>query len=263
VYQVKACVREAFVPFTVAFEGGYIGWMFPDVEGKVSTGFGLLLEPVALALALPWRRRDGSLASREEIVADWLRVKNYPDAPRLGHKSVEHVAQLRLDNAGLEQAFQGKLNLHDSIIRDRFPAFEEWPADAQLATHSMAWACGAGAWDPSNPNGFPKMAAALERGDFSGAAVECHMNEWDAGVFNAGLVPRNVANKTLFFNASRAKDPDILYWPRDLLGEPDTIPEVRLDLLESEPPPPPIYAEPDPPKRQIPTYDDGWKPPEE
>ncbi len=252
---MRDVVRAAFVPFTVGFEGGYIGWMFPDVEGRVSTGFGLLLEPLALALGLPWRRADGSLASREEIVADWNNVKNHPHAARLGHRSVEKVARLRLDNDGLYQAFQGKLGGHDIYIRNRFPDFEEWPSDAQLGMHSMAWAAGAGAWDAGNPVGFPKMAAALRTRDFAEAAAESHMNEWDAGVFNPGLVPRNKANRVLFRNAAHAPDPAVLYYPRDLAAEPDTEPEVRLDLLDSEPliEGGIVYAIPDPPKREDPS----------
>ncbi len=253
-------VREEFVPFTIALEGGFITWMFPDIEGKVSTGFGLLLEPVAMALALPWLRADGELASREEIVADWATVKNYPGAARNGHKSVEKIARLRLDRNGLYEAFQGKMNQHDAYLRRRFPEFEEWPSDAQLGLHSMAWACGAGAWDAGNPVGFPKMAKALLVRDFLGAADESHMNEWDDGVYNAGLVPRNKANKLLFRNAAYAVDPAELYYPRDLGAEPDTQPEIRLDLVESERPPP-LYLVPEMPARVIPVYDDGWKPP--
>lgn len=259
---MRDVVREAFAPFTVAFEGGFITWLFPDIEGKVSTGFGLLMEPVAIALTLPWRRADGSMASREDIVADWIRVKNHPNAPRLGHRSVEHVAKLRLDREGLYQAFQGKLGQHDAYLRNRFPDFDEWPADAQLATHSMAWACG-----PAFR--FPKLEAALRVRDWLVAAVECHMNEWDEGVFNAGLVPRNVANRLLYRNAAFSDDPATLYYPRDLAAEPETVPDFRLDLLESEPPPPHfgggiVYALPDPPKRELPVlHDDDDDDPDE
>lgn len=247
---MRDSVREAFVPFTVAFEGGYIGWMFPDVEGKVSTGFGLLLEPVAMALALPWRRPDGSLASRKEIIADWSNVKNHPNAARLGHKSVEHIARLRLDREGLYQAFQGKLGHHDEYLRHRFQDFAEWPADAQLGAHSMAWACGPAAWDASNQVGFPKMAAALAVQDFSRACAECHMNEWDNGVFNAGLVPRNAANKVLFRNAATVvaggMDPDLLRWPVELseeVTEPNLVPSRRPPVVADWPN---VLALPDP-----------------
>ncbi len=232
---MRDVVRAAFVDLTIGFEGGYIGWMFCDIEGKVSTGFGLLLEPVAIAIGLPWRRADGSLASREEI------VQAFPNAARLGHRSVEHVAKLRLDNVGLYQAFQGKLGQHDVYLRHRFPDFESWPSDAQLGAHSMAWACGAGAWDAGNPVGFPRMAAALERGDFLGASEQSHMNEWDNGVHNPGLVPRNKANRVLFRNASSATDPAVLYYPRDLALE-FVDPAPDRPLLDGGP----VYAIPDP-----------------
>lgn len=223
---MKDSVRKAFVPFTVAFEGGYIGWMFPDVKGLVSTGFGLLLDPVAMALTLPWKRADGTLASREEIVEDFNAVKNYPNAARLGHKSVEHVAKLRLDNDGLEHAFQGKLNQMESYLKKRFLDFEEWPADAQLATLSMAWACG-----PAFR--FPKLEAALWLREFDTAAIECFMPEEKT---IGGLRPRNAANRILYQNAAIVQAemcPDDLYWPCDL-----TTIGVDPTKADTEPAPP-------------------------
>ena len=44
------------------------------------------------------------------------------------------------------------------------------------------------------------------------------MNEWDQGVFNAGLVPRNTANLILFRNAATVRaggmDPDEYLIPK-------------------------------------------------
>jgi len=83
----------------------------------------------------------------------------------------------------------------------------------------MAWACGAGF-----VRIFPRLAKALDVGDFAAAARECHINETG----NPGLKPRNVANKMLFRNASRAADPAMLAWPEELLEAepPSTVPEL-------------------------------------
>lgn len=257
---MRDAVRDAFVDFTIKLEGGFITWMFPDIEGAVSTGFGLLLEPVAMALALPWKRADGTLASREEVVADWARVRVYPDAARLGHKSVEKVARLRLDRDGLYAAFHGKLRHNDDYLRYRFPDFESWPADAQLATHSMAWACG-----PAF--NFPKMAFGLRSRDFSLAAAECHMDEWDDGVFNAGLVPRNKANLVLYRNAAIVQaggmDPEPLHYPAELSEEvtkPVEVPSRRPPTVADWPI---VYGIPPlkPPPLESPELDD--EPPDE
>jgi hypothetical protein len=123
----------------------------------------------------------------------------------------------------------------DTYLAKRFPGYEAWPADAQLGTLSLSWACG-----PAFA--FPKCAAALNARDFVTAAVECFMPEEKT---ISGLRPRNVANKLLFLNAAFVEahllDPDILHWPRDAAYEEDeevTQPSIRLDLLDSEPPPP-------------------------
>lgn len=208
---MKASVRAAFVPMTKSFEGGYITWMFPDVKDLVSTGFGILLDPVSLALGLPWKRSDGSLASRAEIIADWNAVKTYPNAARLGHLSVEHIAKLRLDDEGLYAAFQSKLASNEAYLRGQFDEWGDWPADAQLGVLSMAWAVGA-----AFQHTWPKFTAALRARDFDTAAVECFMPEED---HIGGLRPRNKANRILFRNAARVggdMDPETLYYPADL-----------------------------------------------
>jgi hypothetical protein len=242
---VKDSAREAFVPLTVAFEGGYIDWMFPDVKKLISTGFGLLLDPVALAIGLPWRHPDGRLASREEIVGEWSALKNYvnanPGSEFRSYKTFASRTTLRLGREGLYQAFQGKMNQMLGVLRKGFPEWDTWPADAQLATMSMSWACGPAFWMPSaGRNYWPKLTAALRALDFRTAAVECFMNEEKT---NPGIIPRNKANRILYSNAAVAlhrRDPDVLFYPQELDAEyvpldtptePVLVPEMRPDPL--------------------------------
>ena len=242
---MRSNVLDAFWDLTVAWEGGYINWMFPDIKGLVSTGFGLLLDPVAMALTLPWRRADGGLATRDEIVADFARVKAHPDAARLGHKSVERVAQLRLTKEDLRKAYEAKVRHNESVLRSYFAdAYDEWPADAELGVHSMAWACGPAFASPSaGRNHWPKLTAALRALDFETAAIECFMDEEAA---NPGIRPRNKGNRIMFRNALASHrahlDPDVLFYPRDLDAQPWTseedtqpnaVPEMRPDPLEA------------------------------
>lgn len=231
---MRDAAAKGFTQITVAFEGGYINWMFPDVKGLVSTGFGLLLDPVAMASSLPWRRSDGSIASRDEIVADFDRVKNFPNAARLGHKSVEHVAQLRLNPEDMDAAVLAKVRNNETILRVLFPEYDDWCADAQLGVMSMAWACG-----PALNRGWPKLTKALREKDYLTAAVECFMPE-EATI--GGLRPRNRANRILFRNAAWALgshvDPDVLFFPKDMLADdeetqPNLVPAVRTPPLES------------------------------
>lgn len=226
---MRDVVREAFVPLTVAFEGGYIDWLFPDVKKLISTGFGLLMDPMGLAIGLPWRHPDGSLASREEIALEWSRLKNFveenPGSEFWSYKKFADKTTIRLGKEGLYQAFQGKVNQMEGVLRQGFPEWDDWPADAQLGTMSMAWACGPGFWSPSaGHNYWPKLTAALRARDWAAASVECFMNEERK---NPGIIPRNKANRILFMNAAAGLDPSVLYWPRDLAAaedSPDTEP---------------------------------------
>ena len=226
---MRAAARAAFLDLTIAFEGGYINWMFPDVKGLVSTGFGLLLDPIELALALPWRRLDGSRATPDEIRTDFTRVKTYPDAPRLGHLSVRDVAQLRLALEDLDRAVEAKLRWNESLLRAAFAEYDDWSADAQLGVHSMAWAVG-----PAFQRAWPKFTAALRAKDFETASVECFMPEEKT---IGGLRPRNKANRILFRNASYALanrlDPDELFYPRDMQAErpPDSVTVVDQPIV--------------------------------
>jgi len=232
---MRESVKPAFIHVTESWEGpASINWMFPDIKGLVSTGMGILLEPVALAVGLPWRRSDGSLANRDEIVADFFNVKNHPDAARLGHRSVRAVAKLRIKPEDLHQVVLAKVASNESILRQGFPEFDEWCADAQLAAHSLAWACGPSYWSPKAGRCyFPKLTAALRARDFRAAADECKMDE--AG--NPGIIPRNRANKVLFLNAAVSHElqlqPEVLYWPTDIASDPPSSEEETQPRLNA------------------------------
>lgn len=213
---MRPAVRDAFVAFTSPLEG-VVPWMYADVKGLVTTAIGNLIDPMSAAMPLPWRRPNGTPASSEEVSAEWLRVKNDPNAARLGHRYTQRITSLRLTDDGVRDLVFRKLDENDAYLRKRFPDFEEWPADAQLATHSMAWACG-----PAFR--FPRLEAALRARNWLAAADECHIST--AG--NPGIVPRNAENRKLYKNAAYAADPDVLHWPAavDVHAAP-TVPQIE------------------------------------
>jgi hypothetical protein len=247
---VRDVVREAFVPFTIPLEGalggGYIGipWMYQDVKGLVSSGLGNLLDPVSLAIGLPWIRLDGTPATREDIVAEWMRIKNLgpngkgQTAAQLGHLYAKPHTRLRLTPVAIEQLVKSKLHSNEQVIAGTFKDWESWPADAQLATHSMAWACGPGIFSPKAGRAhWPKLTAALHALDFRTAAVECFMPEEKT---IGGLRPRNIANRILYRNAAIAfhhLDPDTLFYPADLEAGPVDREAPTLRALPDEPDP--------------------------
>ncbi len=244
---MRDSVRAAFVPFTLPLEGainGLIGipWMYQDVKGLVSTGLGNLIDPVALAIGLPFVHLDGTPATREDIVAEWTRIKHLgPDvrgrtAAELGHLYAKPYTRLRLTPVGIEQLVMSKLHSNEQMIAGIFKDWEDWPADAQLATHSMAWACGAGIFTPRSGDKFwPKLTAALHALDLRTAAVECFMPE-EARI--GGLRPRNKANRILYTNAAIALnhlDPETLFYPATL-EKTDSSPTIEVDVPSRRPP---------------------------
>jgi GH24 family phage-related lysozyme (muramidase) len=187
---MRPSVRDAFVKFTETFEGS-CSWMYCDVKGLVTTGIGNLIDPVGAALPLPWLRPDGSSATPGEIIAAWQAVKAREDLTQHGGGAYRNVSNLRLSEAGIQQVVLAKLLQNDAFLKKRFTDWETWPADAQLATLSMAWAAGPGF-------NFPKFQRAAFVRDWGACAIECHMDDWS----NPGLTPRNLANKKLFQNAA-------------------------------------------------------------
>lgn len=225
---MRPSVERAFLGYTGPLEGR-VTHFYLDTKGLVTIAFGNLVDPLSYALSLPMRRPDGSRATRDEIAADWTRIKNDASLARLGHRAAARVARLRLDDDGISLVVAGKLEQVDAQLAARFDGWPTWPADAQLATLSLAWACGAGFR-------FPRLETAARALDFATCALECTISE-DGG--NASLHRRNIAQRTLYRNAARVVrdglDRDVLFWPRDLASEEETVPELPTEPRSSGP----------------------------
>lgn len=205
---MRDSVRAYFRTFSEKFEGS-VSIMYLDVKGLVTCAIGNLIDPVTLALLLPWAHRgDGTPATRDQVVAEWMRVKADPVGAARGWTHFVSSATLELTPGGVTCAILDRLATNEVFLKKRFPAWEDWPADAQLGTLSIAWAAGP-AWVAPKFDGYARAM------DFGGCAAESRLD--DAG--NPGLTPRNAANKTLFWNAeySRATNQgDTLFYPRVL-----------------------------------------------
>lgn len=228
---MRESARSAFVAFTSPLEG-VVRWMYLDVKGLVTCAIGNLVDPVQMALPLPWVHGDGSPASRAEIAAEWMRVKADPVAARRGHRYTEGITNLRLTPEGIDLVVSRKLSQMDQYLASRFgDDWEDWNACAQLATLSMSWACG-----PAFR--FPALEQALRARDFDAAAIHCTIQE--AG--NPGVVPRNRANRVLYRNAARIDafklDPSLINYDA-VLGVQDADTQPDITLPSSIPPPMP------------------------
>lgn len=203
---MKASVEAGFVGFSAPLEG-VVRWMYLDIKGLVTVAIGNLIDPVSLALSVPFVWPDGTAATSSEIRTEWQKVKSNTSLARKGYRAAENVSQLRLTDEGVEALVHKVLRTFDAEMLKRYPAWESWPADAQLATFAMAWACG-----PAFGRTFKGLDASLKRGDWKSAATQCRIDDSK----NPGVTPRNKAMRQLYFLAAAMPcDGETLHWPAD------------------------------------------------
>ncbi len=221
---LHASVRNAFLAFTQPLEGR-VHWMYLDVKGLATTGVGLLIDPATEAVKLPWTI-NGHPASPEAIRADWDALKARQDLKRLHYKYAAPITKCRLSDEAIDALVLAKLESNAAFMqRHYFPDFATWPADAQLAASSMAWACG-----PGFPATFKNFARFAKVQDWAGCKASCAIKTEG----NPGIIPRNFADAVCFENARRVTErqmpPDVLHWPQELGtfadSEADTEPAV-------------------------------------
>jgi hypothetical protein len=215
--------------------------MYVDVLGLVTTGVGCLIDDrngrtPETALALPWVRRGmGERATRAEISASWQAVKGAADRlKKLHFRFARDFSTVELTLAGVDELMLDRLERSEAWLRKTFPGWDDFAADAQLGIISMAWAAG-----PAFTDKFPMFTAAARRGDWCKwrrgkdaqgndvevltedcCAFQCRLREHGPdGTFNAGVVPRNLADHYLFIAAEQADLPttpagyrDVVHW---------------------------------------------------
>ena len=185
---VKPEVWASFPAWIEQYEGRK-SWLYRDTApaGLVSSGVGFLLDPIALALPLPWFRPDGAPASQEEIRADWQRVKALPRAMVAERYRVPaglHLAEPAID-ALTHQTMSATLR----ALARTFPDLASYPAPVQTAILGMAWLAG--------PYSFvkrPAFVAAILARDWRAAA--------DASAIKNATATRNDAHRALFLSAA-------------------------------------------------------------
>jgi GH24 family phage-related lysozyme (muramidase) len=110
---------------------------------------------------------------------------------RLGAAEARKHVQIELAPGELERVTLVRFDEFEAALLKTYPAMVTWPVEAQTVCMSIAWAAGTGA-------AFPKMYAAMRRGDWLTAADECALRVvMPDGFRNTGLVPRNHHNRAL------------------------------------------------------------------
>lgn len=243
---MRAVVRASWIDFTEPLEGG-VPWLYADVRGLITIAYGNLVDPLSTALSLPLMS-GGTRATQAEITAAWLTVKGDPRAARLGHRYAMGLTVLRLTPTGMAGIALAKLDANDAVLSAQLPDWEDYPACAQTALHSLAWACGAGVMVPGSRGFFPKLHEAVRARDWDAASVHIQMRETTPeGIINAGLRPRNQRNRTLMLNASRVDayklDPDMLQWEHVIgVSDAETLPDLSTIGDDDDTPREPVNA---------------------
>jgi GH24 family phage-related lysozyme (muramidase) len=187
-------VAEVFFRWNARYEG-VVYCLYADILGLATTGVGNLVPDLFTSLQLPWKHADGTPATPEEIEEAWFSIQKNMEAAKKGAAYACTLTDLRLTEEDVEVLVAWRLEQMAEHLVKRFPDFPDWPADAQLATLSMAWAMGPGFK-------FPKFEAAVKAYDFRAAAEESAIN----ATGNPGVVPRNAENKRLFLAAADRLD---------------------------------------------------------
>jgi GH24 family phage-related lysozyme (muramidase) len=196
-------VAQAFFTFSTQFEGR-VEYMYVDVKDLVTVGIGDLIDPIGIALQLPFVfKTDQSPATPDDITADWNTVKTTPGLPQQGHLACAPLTKLMLTDDSINALVQQKATANESTLKQttEFSGYDLWPADAQLALLSMAWAMGPAFAQSGN---WPSLRTDVAAADWQSAANDAKMAE----AANPGLIPRNVADAVLFRNAAFALDPN-------------------------------------------------------
>lgn len=242
---MRSVVKEVFFDYTAGREG-YTPFMYCDNLNLVTTGVGDLIDAgpnysgvssveraalnnvvsanaMAPAMRLPWRKRGpgwtsknpiaGDLVSPAEVADAWTKVKRQnelvPGFAQRGGFAYAGLTDLTLSVDAIRDLFNTTLLNFESTLRGYMPTYDDWPADAQLAVLSMAWAMG-----PNFPVTFTEFRKAAIREDFDIAGQQC---DFKGGGSLSDPNSRNSAHKIMFANAANVvkgeTDRDRLYFP--------------------------------------------------
>lgn len=194
-------VKAAFAAFNKPLEAA-APQMYADSKCLVTTSIGCLIDNPDQAAALPFVDvTAGAWASEAQIRAEWQRIKD----GCIPWSVTKTTSPLWLTDDGMRSLVETRLAQNVSYLASVFTDFGTWPADAQLALLSLAWAAG------TSMAGWPNLTAALRARDFVAAAEHGMLDPTG----NPGLVPRNERNRHLWLTAAAVEetgdDPSRLY----------------------------------------------------
>jgi hypothetical protein len=212
---IRPSVLNKWHEFSEPLEGR-VSSMYLDILGLVTVGVGNLIDTPGQAIALPFvHEKTGERATAAEIAEAWRALKGRQDLSKLHWKYAAALNDLRLTDRAIDELVLGKLESNARHLqKNYFRDFATWPADAQLAALSMAWAMG-----PDFPRKFGNWTKFALLQDWVSAKACCKIRETG----NPGVVPRTRQNEKCHDNAASVAasggllDPAELFWPATVL----------------------------------------------
>lgn len=169
---------------TIKFEGS-VPWMYLDTRGNVTTAVGHMLASAEEAMSFDFVCLDESLATHAMIKACFERV--HAMNPGLPAAAYRWHGALELPSNAIDSLLSIDLAGHESLLRESFSGYEDFPDEAKLALLDMDFNLGH-AKLMREFNGF--FCPAVARKDWVTAAAHCHRigpsqqrNDWTKQMF--------------------------------------------------------------------------------
>jgi hypothetical protein len=208
------------IAFTVAHEGDtpflYNNWPLKNKNKDVTAGVGRAITDEAMAASDEIRsmftvKATGQPASPEDMRAEFRRVYDLARTEDNLRSDFQDKSPLQMDRGAMFRSLGDVLLDHWRNKGKTFSNFEAIPAQAQVAL--MSYNYGLLLYRA------PKMCAAAIAGDYTKAAVESFIGDWD--------ILKNLSHKRLFMNAaaivSNGMDVDTLPPPQGPFKPPPAV----------------------------------------
>lgn len=176
--------------------------LYLDCEGIPTCAAGCAVFSVGQMVAIDWARADGSPATAAEKATEYETIRGMLPAKLPGYYGEQ--CTLHLADEATSTLIEKRFDANARLLLHAFPDLLSWPEKARRATYSIAWAEGAGFLGH-----YPRWSAAARAHNWAACAAQ--VGSWPAGsakfecdispVNNAGVVPRNAANRALFLAA--------------------------------------------------------------
>lgn len=124
----------------ISRDEGDVPFMYLDTKGLVTVGVGNLIDPMSLALPLPFQFKPGNRlnqpagtnASRVQIETEWKHLKSHPSRARFasgGHRLCAGETNLEMSVGARRQLFDQTTATFETTLKRYFLDCDRWPAE--------------------------------------------------------------------------------------------------------------------------------------